>query len=326
MKDKKLLITGANGFVGSHLAQMALDNGFEVFAAVRKSSDLQHLQGLNLHLVYPDYRNVNSLTALLEEHGITHIAHVAGMTKGKTAEDYTNANATVSVALAQAALGMQSPIKKFVFVSSLAAMGPVKADQMILEDSPASPVTLYGKSKLLAEQYLDRYQELPLITLRPTAVYGPRDKDMLIIIDMIRKGWDLYLGKQPQQLTFIYVKDLCSAILLALNSTENRQAYLLSDGQVYNRYDFADQVKKILNRKAVRLHVPVGLISAGLAVMEKLLPSRTSILNRDKLKELTGSFPCSIEKAQKELGYQPQYPLEKGLRETVSWNQARNVS
>lgn len=326
MIEKKLLITGANGFVGSHLAEMALGNGFEVFAAVRKTSDLQYLENLKVTLVYPDYRNVNSVTALLDQHGITHIAHVAGMTKGRTAQDYTEANATVTVSLARAALAAKISIQKFVFVSSMAVMGPRNAELQMTEDTPPEPVTLYGKSKWLAEQYLEQYPELPLITLRPTAVYGPRDKDMVIVINMVRKGWEFYLGKNPQKLSFIYVKDLCQAILLALNSMERRKTYLLSDGINYDRYDFAAQVKRNLARKTVRLHIPVGLVAGFLGVLEKLMPSRTSILNKDKLKELTGSWACSIEKATHELGFTPQYHLDKGTGETIAWNQARNWS
>ena len=326
MINKRLLITGANGFVGSHLAEMALDNGFEVFAAVRKTSDLQFLDGLKLNLVYPDYRNVNSVTALLDQHGITHIAHVAGMTKGRTMQDYIEANATVTVSLAQAALAAKTPIQKFVFVSSMAVMGPTQADQLLTEDTSPAPVTLYGKSKWQAEQYLEQYPELPLITLRPTAVYGPREKDMLIVINMVRKGWEFYLGKAAQKLSFIYVKDLCQAILTALESPVTKQTYLLSDGVNYNRYDFASQVKKDLGRKTIRMHIPVGLVSGVLGILDRLMPSRTSILNKDKLKELTGSWACSIDKAANELGFRPQYPLEKGTGETIAWNQARNWS
>lgn len=324
MTDKRLLITGANGFVGSHLAEMALDNGFKVFAAVRKTSDLRYLEGLSVQLVYPDYRTVSALTALLQTHGITHIAHVAGLTKGKDEADYTAANATVTVTLARAVMECKHKIEKFVFVSSMAVMGPSKVERLLTEQDVPAPVTLYGKSKWLAEQYLEQYPDLPLITLRPTAVYGPRDKDMQIIIDMVRKGWELYLGKAPQSLSFIYVGDLCRAIIMALGSERNRQTYLLSDGQNYGRYDFAQEVKKQLQRKTVRLHLPVAVVAAALGVIEKLIPSRTSILNRDKLKELTGSWGCSIHKAEQELGYEAQFPLDKGIGETIAWNQARN--
>ena len=323
MIDKKLLITGANGFVGAHLAKLALDNGYKVFAAVRKTSDLSALDGLPVTLVYPDYRNINSVTALLDDQGITHIAHVAGLTKGKSLEDYMEANATVTVSLARAALDCRQPIDKFVFVSSMAVMGPAQTGKELCEMDQPRPVTLYGKSKWQAEQYLAEYPDLPLITLRPTAVYGPRDKDMKLVIDMVAKGWELYLGKGPQQLSFIYVEDLCRAVLLALASSADQQTYILSDGINYDRYAFADQAKRVLNRKTLRLHLPVGMISFALGVLEKLWPSRTSILNRDKLKELTGNWACSIQKARKDLGFVPKYPLSTGMERTIAWNQTR---
>ena len=326
MTDKKLLITGANGFVGSHLARLALDNGYKVFAAVRKTSDLSTLEGLPVNLVYPDYRNINSVTALLNQEGITHIAHLAGLTKGRTLDDYMEANATVTVSLARASLECQSPVEKFVFVSSMAAMGPAEPGQALSEQDAPQPVTLYGKSKWQAEQYLADYAGLPLITLRPTAVYGPRDKDMKMVIDMVAKGWELYLGRKPQELTFIYVKDLCQAVLLALASKERHETYILSDGINYSRYEFANQAKRILNRKTLKLHLPVGVISFALGVLEKLWPSRTSILNRDKLKELTGNWACSIQKAEKELGFRPQYPLSTGMEQTIAWNQGRDTA
>ncbi|SEA51185.1 Nucleoside-diphosphate-sugar epimerase [Arachidicoccus rhizosphaerae] len=322
MIEKKLLITGANGFVGSHLAKLALDNGYKVFAAVRKTSDLSALEGLAVTLVYPDYRNINSITALLDQAGITHIAHVAGKTKGRNLDEYMEANATVTVSLARAALECRQVVEKFVFVSSMAVMGPAPFGKELTELDAPQPVTLYGKSKWQAEQYLADYGSLPLITLRPTAVYGPRDKDMRLVIDMVAKGWELYLGKGPQQLSFIYVKDLCQAILLALASKSNQQTYILSDGVNYSRYDFANQAKKVLKRKTLKLHLPVGVISFALGVLEKVWPSRTSILNRDKLKELTGNWACSIQKARKELGYSPVYPLSTGMEKTIAWNQA----
>ena len=324
--NKRLLITGANGFVGSHLAEMALEGGFEVYAAVRKTSDLGNLDGLKVTLVYPEYNNVNSLTAMLDQYDITHIAHVAGLTKGRTPEDYMRANATVSTSLAEAALATKHPIQKFVFVSSLAIMGPRNEDVFLTELQEPQPVTLYGKSKWKAEQSLGQFNDLPIITLRPTAVYGPREKDMLIVINMVRKGWELYLGNKAQKLSFIYVKDLCKAILLSLESPLIQKTYLLSDGENYDRYAFASQVKRILHKKTIRMHIPVGIVSGFLGILERLIPSRTSILNQDKLKELTGSWACNIDNAKSELGYIPQYPLNKGIGETIAWNKARNWS
>lgn len=320
MTNKKLLITGANGFVGSHLVDDALDNGFEVFAAVRKSSDLTFIQKEKVRLVFPDYGNVNGLISLLNEHGITHIAHVAGLTKGKNLTAYNNANAGITKALAEAATQLSQPILKFVFVSSLAVMGPSKDGQPLTEGQSCQPITFYGKSKLLAEQYLQQFPSLPLTILRPTAVYGPREKDMLILIKMVNRGWEFYLGKAAQQLSFIYVKDLTRAILAALEPGHQGQIYHLSDGVDYDRYAFASLAKQVLKRKTARLHLPVGIVRSVVGGLEQLRPGKMSAVNKDKLQELTGSWPCSIEKAKNEWGYQPAYPLEKGISATIQWN------
>ncbi|HEY0298607.1 MAG TPA: NAD(P)-dependent oxidoreductase [Arachidicoccus sp.] len=317
--SKRLLITGANGFVGSHLVESALKKGYEVFAAVRKNSNLDSLKGLDIAYVYPDYFDKEKLVAVLKENAITHIAHVAGTTKARTQADYNKSNAQLSVNLANAALQANKDLKKFVFVSSLAAMGASVNNQLITESSDAHPITFYGESKLLAEQQLSKINSLPLISLRPTAVYGPREKDLLIIIKMIRKGWELYIGKEAQELSFIYVEDLCSAILLSLESEKNGEAYILSDGNNYDRYEFASIAKNILNKKTIKLHISSALVGAGVSSMEKLFPRRNSILNKNKLQELTSGWQCSVDKAKRDLGFQPQYDLQKGLRSTTDW-------
>ena len=318
---KRLLITGANGFVGSHLTETALKNGYEVFAAVRKNSDLSFLQNTKATLVYPDYSDQEKLTALLAENRITHIAHVAGATKAKTENDYYKINAQISVNLAHAALQANKDLSRFVFVSSLAAMGPSLDNAMITEKSAQHPITFYGISKQKAEEELNAIPALPLITLRPTAVYGPREKDLLLIIKMVKKSWELYIGKAAQELSFIHVSDLCDAILLGLQSDQNHETYLLSDGKNYDRYQFAAIVKNILNKKTLRLHIPAGLVKAGVIGMEKLFPRRNSILNKNKLQELTSGWPVSIGKAEKDLGFAPQYDLQKGLQQTIGWLQ-----
>lgn len=316
---KRLLITGANGFVGSHLTEAALNRGYEVFAAVRKNSDLSLLQNTKATLVYPDYFNEANLIALLQQNNITHIAHVAGATKAKTEKDYYRVNTQISVNLARAALQSKINLAKFVFVSSLAVMGPSFSNEIITENSTPHPITFYGISKAKAEQELDAIADLPLITVRPTAVYGPGEKDLLMLIKLINKHWELYIGRAPQQLSFIYVEDLCDAILLALDSNKNHEAYLLSDSINYDRYAFAEIAKNILHKRTIRIHIPAGLIKTGVVGMEKLFPRRNSILNKNKLQELTSGWPVSIDKAEKDLDFVPQFDLEKGLKKTIEW-------
>ncbi|MEJ5961971.1 NAD-dependent epimerase/dehydratase family protein [Pedobacter immunditicola] len=320
---KKVLITGASGFVGFHLLNEALADNLEVYAAVRSNSSIKHLQNLPVNFVNLDFTSVDSLKHQLAEKEYDYIIHAAGITKAKSEAEYNVVNAEYTRNLALAANSLNKPIEKFVFVSSLAALGPLKdLNGKINDDTIANPVTSYGKSKLLAEKYLNEINGLPLVVIRPTAVYGPREKDILILFKTINKGIEPYIGNFRQQLSFIYVKDLARVIVNALCAVVKNKSYNVSDGEVYNRYALADFTKELLQKKTIKFHLPVTTVS-GLATIMDLLYSRsqeTPALNKEKMAELTAvNWACSIENIKKDLDYQPSFNLEQGLKETLSW-------
>jgi nucleoside-diphosphate-sugar epimerase len=325
--SERVLITGASGFIGFHLVETALAKGLEVHAAVRPTSDLTFLKKLSgpLAFVNPDFKSVESLKTLLEQGSYTYIIHAAGVTKAKTAAAYNLVNAEYTLNLARAAVSAEIPLKRFVFLSSLAAIGPVSYSekQPITEHSSPGPVTEYGKSKLLAEQYLAQVSGLPLTIIRPTAVYGPGEKDLFVLFKTLNSGLDAYIGKRPQRLSFVYVKDLVAATFAALNEDEQEMTvYNISDGKSYDRYALADRFKEISGRNVFRTHLPMLLVKwiAGFLDMVYAYSSRTPVLNREKLKELTASnWICSIDAARNRLRYQPQYDLQQGLTETLAW-------
>ncbi|MGN7888627.1 NAD-dependent epimerase/dehydratase family protein [Dyadobacter sp. 22481] len=329
MKEK-LFITGASGFIGYHLVAAALEAGMEVHAAVRPSSDLSFLKKLNADapdLVYvnADFSSKDKLTKLLEDGGYAYIIHAAGVTKAKTAAAYNLVNAEYSLNLAQAAVSADIPLKRFVFLSSLAALGPAvyNAAQPITEETLPVPVTDYGRSKLLAEQYLKTVIGLPLSIIRPTAVYGPGEKDLFVLFKTLSKGLDAYIGKGPQRLSFVYVTDLVTATMAALRETEKEiTVYNISDGQVYDRYALADQFRAISGKQIFRTHLPLLLVETIARLLDLVYAnsSTTPVLNQEKLKELTApNWICSIDAARTRLHYQPQYNLHRGLAETLTW-------
>ncbi|MEP7279632.1 MAG: NAD(P)-dependent oxidoreductase [Bacteroidota bacterium] len=322
MKEK-LLITGASGFLGYHLIEAALLQDYEVYAGVRKSSSTGHLLNEDrVHVLQMDLSDLGSIKNTLEQHGITHIIHAAALTKAKTASAYNFSNAELTRNLAMAAAESSRGIQKFVFVSSLAALGPALNGEPVKEDAVPRPLTWYGKSKLLAEQYLGEIPNLPFIGLRPTAVYGPREKDLLLLIKSVSRGLEVYIGKTEQQLSFVYVKDLAALAVKCLHSKIIGEFYNIGDGNVYNRYAFADAAKKATGRKTIRLQLPLALIETIAGGMDALYSrsSNTPVLNKEKLKELTAKdWSCSIIKSQKDLDFQPLYDLESGMAETVQW-------
>lgn len=328
MKER-ILITGASGFIGFHLIEAALGRGLTVYAAVRTGSDVRHLKGYDIEFCELNYTNVELLTKQLEAIGCQYIIHAAGTTRTGSQEAYNAINAGYTVNLASAAIqALGSKLLKFVFISSLAALGPLNSRElMITEEVVPAPVTAYGRSKLLAERQLQELSQLPLIVLRPTAVYGPREKDILIVLRAISRGMEAYIGKIDQQLSFVYVKDLSSVAINALFSGLSNIAFNISDGRSYGQYELAAFSKQILNRKTWRLHVPHGIIKGLAFVMETIYGWRgkTPALNVEKLHELTAAnWYCSIDKAKTELGFYPRYSLEQGLKETLQWYRQHN--
>jgi nucleoside-diphosphate-sugar epimerase len=323
---KKVLITGASGFVGYHLIVEAVKSGMEVYAAVRASSDVKHLNDFNVKYTNLDYGSVEALKENILTNQYDYIIHASGTTKAKSKAEYNRINAEYTRNLAVAAAG--TGVQKFIFVSSLAALGPLSdINSEIQDDSSPQPVTSYGESKLLAEQYLSSVENLPWIVIRPTAVYGPREKDIFIIFKSINMGLEPYIGKFDQQFSFIYVKDLASIIIAALTSSIIHKAYNVSDGRKYDRYALADFSKSALQKKTFKFHLPVSGVSLVASIMDRLYSNSntTPALNKEKMSELTAvNWACNINHLKADLAYSPNYNLEQGISETLKWYKKNN--
>ncbi|MFP5039867.1 NAD-dependent epimerase/dehydratase family protein [Parasediminibacterium sp. JCM 36343] len=319
---EKVLITGASGFLGFHIIEAALKMGLEVHAAIRKSSNIDHLKGLEIQYIYPDFNDIADLKNQIEKNNYQYIIHAAGITKASSLDEYSKVNVTYTYNIAKAAAMLEIPLKKFVFVSSLAAMGPLpSAEGAITEETKPQPVTSYGKSKLMAEEKINGLA-LPLTIIRPTAIYGPREKDIFILFSYILKGWEPYIGKRKQQLSFVYVKDIAGIVVDALFKNNTSIAFNISDGQSYSRYELADFAKEFLGKKTTRFFLPEGMVKFFAVVLEKGygLFGKTPVVNQEKLAELTAAnWICNIDKASKELDFEPKYNLKSGLEETLVW-------
>ncbi|RZK67171.1 MAG: NAD(P)-dependent oxidoreductase [Pedobacter sp.] len=323
--NEHVLITGASGFLGYHIVNAALKKGVKVFAAVRKNSRLKHLEGLAINYLTLDYEDVEEMSRQLSANNIRYIIHAAGITKANDLAAYSKVNADYTNNLAIAANTAKIDLKKFVFVSSLAAIGPLAdLEAEIQDDTPSRPVTSYGASKVLAEKYLNDIPSLPLIIIRPTAVYGPREKDIFILFKSISRGLEPYIGRFKQQLSFIYVKDLAKVVVQALDCNFSGRQYNISDGQVYDRYMLGILIKKAMKKRTFMFHLPIGVVAALAGLMEFLYrnSSASPTLNKEKMAELTAvNWACNVDHAIKDLGFDPKYNLEKGLTETVAWYQ-----
>lgn len=323
MKEK-VLITGASGFLGFHLINAAIQNDLDVFAAVRGNSNIKHLQDLPVQFVQLDFTNIKRLDDIFDEHQFDYVIHAAGTTKANSQQEYHLVNDQYTQNLAQAAAKKKDQVKRFVFISSLAATGPIKSNEgKIKEDQCPNPVTAYGKSKLAAERNLEKV-DIPTTILRPTAIYGPREKDIFIVNQYLKQGFEPYIGKAPQQLSFVYGKDVADLAVKVLTNKNANGIYNITDGKEYSRYDYAGIVKKILGKKTFKLHLPVAVVKMLLFAVEKINRSMNKVpaVSNEKLNELMAeNWICDISKAITELDFKPVYDLEKGLEESIAWYQ-----
>ena len=332
---KSILITGASGFIGSFLVERGLEAGMNVWAALRATSSRKYLtdgrtQFIELDLGH-DERLREQLKAHAEQHGpFDYVIHAAGATKCRRPEDFqkTNAEGTLRLALSLLETGVLRPGGRFVFLSSLSVCGPVHEIDFepITENDTPLPNTAYGRSKLQAERYLADVPGLNYVVLRPTGVYGPRERDYFMMAKSIRQHVDFAVGFRPQVLTFIYVADLVEAAYLALDHGPRGAVYPLSDGRQYTSRTFSDLLQLELGVKRV-VHVTAPLwvlwLVSCIAGKAAALLGRTSTLNLDKYRIMRQrNWKCSIEAARRDLGYRPQWPLTRGVRAAVEWYKA----
>jgi dihydroflavonol-4-reductase len=318
----KALVTGANGFVGSHLVEGLLSKGYQVICLVRKTSNLRWLSGLNVEYVNADISEKGSLKNVLED--IDFVFHVAGLTKAKSKEEYFKANYEGTKNLLEACVKDNPQIKRFVYISSQAAVGPGKDDRSLDETAPCNPITDYGKSKLEGEKIVLEYSsKLPVTIIRPPAVYGPRDSDILSFFKVTNYGFKTFFGKGESYLSLCYIEDLINGIILAAESPKaTGQIYFIADDQIYSWKEAFRIVAKVLNKKTITLRIPKVFLYAIAFVLENVarLLGKPTVINMQKVREITQKYwLCDVSKAKKELGFSPKYSLEEGAKKTVRW-------
>jgi len=312
----RALVTGANGFIGSHLCEELTKRGYKVTCLVRETSDLKWVEGMDLKFIQGDCTYPESLYEAVTD--VDYIFHLAGLTKARSEEDFFCANAKGTENLIKAVAEKNPDIKRFVYLSSLAAVGPSTNGSPLREDSKPHPVSTYGRSKLEGEKAVLKFKDtIPVTILRPSAVYGPRDKDLFIFFKMVKKGIFPYWGKCYYSL--LYVDDLVWGLIL---SAENKKAegetYFLSDRRFYTNEEIVSEISFALGAKTTRLRVPRSIMPFFALVGEKI--QRGGIINRDKMRELSHTYwICDPKKATEELGFNPKVGIKQGIKWTADW-------
>jgi nucleoside-diphosphate-sugar epimerase len=319
-----VLVTGATGFLGSHVAEQLAQQGQTVRALVRSSSDTRFLKSLSgVELVQGSVEDRASVLAAAT--GVTGIVHAAGLVKAKTAADFMRTNAGGTENLVDAALQNRATLKRFVLVSSLAALRPSDGSgSPIAEDVEPRPVTDYGRSKLAAERAaLSKKDELPLVVIRPPAIYGPRDREILAFFKSIKLGVMPLLGSTQNKLSMIYGSDCAAACVKALAADlPSGTALHVDDGAVHTMEEMIGKAEAAMGKRArIRFQLPRKLVETA-ALGAELYGRATNqavMLTRDKCNELFEQWVCDGSRARTLLGWKPLVSFDEGIRRTVTW-------
>src|SRR6185295_14112432 len=314
--SKKVLVTGASGFVGSHLVDQLIERGNSVRCLVRKSSKLRYLSDPKIEIAYGGLDESTDWDAALAD--VDTIYHVAGTTFARRPQDYFTVNHNGTEAILAEALKRRDQIKKFVHISSLAAVGPGPDGKPVNEDTRPSPITPYGRSKLRGEEAVHAVEDLlPITIVRPPAVYGPRDYGIFEFFKAVKGGMFPMIGRNDKRVSLVHVRDLADGIILAGESERSvGRTYFISSEDDYSMRAVADLIAALMRRRLRSFAIPKS-VAYGVALAAEaaaVLMRRPPVINRDKVTDLSQvSWTCSIERARNELGYNPRVELEQGL-------------
>jgi dihydroflavonol-4-reductase len=320
----KVFLTGGTGFVGSHFAEHLLRKGAAVYALVRDPNALKGLQGLSVHVLEGDLDSVPELPRDLD-----FVFHLAALTKARKPEAYYSVNhlGTASLWRSVAAQGLRP---RLVYVSSLAAGGPSTGGHPRREDEPAGPVSHYGKSKRLGEEEtLVLRDRFPVLILRAGAVYGPRDKDFLEYFKFQAKGLVPTLAGCDPLVSLIYIKDFVRALELCLTAdVPSGEIINIADKRATAWTDLGRKAAALLGKRARRVVVakPLMLTAALCSEAAGRLTGRMTALTLNKYREMKeGPWSADTSKARTLLGFETEYTLEQGLKETLAWYQQHRL-
>jgi dihydroflavonol-4-reductase len=318
----RILVTGSNGFIGSLLVGKLLQSGHRVRCLVRKTSNLRWLEGNEIEWTFGELLSPSSLKDAVKD--IDIVFHMGGITRASSAEQYFLGNYQATVNLLEICKAHGPQNQKFVYVSSLAAGGPSKEGHPLTEASTSDPLSAYGRSKLMAEDAVKKHGRFrPITIIRPPAVYGPRDKDFLVLFKNINRGIFPVLGDGRQAVSLIYVDDLVEGLVLAgWSEKANGQMYFLSGDNEYNWLAIGRQIAMTLKKSPVTVRIPLWAleIASFASVFFAAVGAKPTLLNRDKVHEMRErAWLCCNQKAKDELAFSPRTGLEEGLALTADW-------
>ncbi len=319
----RVLVTGASGLVGSHLVELLNQSGARVRILARKTSNLRWVEGIDFE------KHIGDVTQAPEEllpavEGVEVVYHVAGCVKALRKKTFFEVNAQGTGNLLQACLSLQTPPRRFVLVSSAGAAGPSPTDAALTEDVPPRPLTPYGWSKLAAEELAREYMDrLSITILRPAAIYGPRDTELLPAFQAVKSGLAARLGVAPRRFNMCHVRDVARAVMLAGSVEAAGSGTFLVGGQNTDQSELVAAIAKAIGKKRVYSPPVPGFLIYFAALLSSAVGQvtrRPRIFTWENAPRLLArNWTMDISKARRVLGYRPDYDLDTGVRDAIDW-------
>lgn len=318
----KVLVTGGTGFIGSHVVEKLCNEGFSVRCISKDLLNTEELNACDVEIIINDLNNNINWDSVLSDVDIVY--HIAGVTRARYYKEYYEQNFIATKNFIKVC-SEYSNIKRFVYLSSLTAVGPELNNIKVDETTEYHPVSDYGKSKMLAELEVLKYRDkIPVTILRPSAVYGPRERNLFIYMKTIKRGFQLVIGLRKKYNNLIYVNDLADAIVsFSLNEKAQDQIYFIGSELSYSNELIGQTMSRVINKHPLNIYVPHCIVFSicGIAELIGKVFNKDVLLNIQKARELTQSrWNCSVEKA-KSIGFSPKISLYDGFFNTYSWYQ-----
>ncbi|MFV1980018.1 MAG: NAD-dependent epimerase/dehydratase family protein [Rhodothermia bacterium] len=323
MTGKSAFVTGGTGFVGSHLVEHLLANGYDQVKCLVRS-DPKWLRGMSVELVKGDLSNLTALKNAVR--GVEYVYHVGGLTRAKTLDELRHANVTGTLTLMRAVDEAAPYVRKILVMSSLSTVGQCDTD-IADEDTPLRPISMYGQSKAEMEKELEGWtSRLPLTIVRPAAVYGPRESDIYTFFKAASRGFSAIVGQgREPEVNLVYATDVARGAVEATESTETTgKIYFLGSERQYSWVELRDAVVEALGRRVFTINIPPSMVERVGGFVEKAagLVGKYPPLNREKAREILDACKmCSVDRAKADFGYNQEISLEIGVRRTVAWYQ-----
>ncbi|HUU37604.1 MAG TPA: NAD-dependent epimerase/dehydratase family protein [Candidatus Desulfaltia sp.] len=319
----KALVTGATGFIGSHLAEELTGRGWDVRCLVRRPSGLGWIENLNVHLVRGDCRDKPSLGPSVE--GVDCVFHLAGVINALSWEEYFQANVVGTKNLLEAVAERNPGLKKFIYVSSISAAGPSEKGQLPTEDDPCLPISDYGRSKLAAEEAVHAFADrFPCVIIRPPNVIGPRQRELREAVRLIKRRIKPSVGTGEPQTSLCYVGDVVEALILAAEKPEaDGRTYFLAYPRPYAWSEVTKAIQETLGIRFFLLKIPypVQWLAAAAAEAAAHLTRKRPRLTRNSVAAARKyHWIYDGTRIKRELGFEPRTDLKEAIRRTVAWN------